>query len=84
MERARRVFGKPGNRHAEENAIVQSSYHGIPISNGTIYSTFSPCLLCAKMIINAGLKEVVYCAEYAVSDTASKLLREAGVMLRKA
>ncbi len=69
--------------HAEENAIVQASYHGIAIANGTLYSTFSPCLLCAKMIINAGLKEVVYSSEYSVSDTASKLLREAGVLLRK-
>lgn len=69
--------------HAEENAIVQASYHGIAIANGTIYSTFSPCLLCAKMIINAGLKEVVYSSDYSVSETASKLLREAGVLLRK-
>ncbi len=70
--------------HAEENAIVQASYHGIPIAQGTLYSTFSPCLQCAKMIINAGLKEVVYSSEYSVSETASKLLREAGVLLRKA
>jgi len=70
--------------HAEENAIVQASYHGIPIANGTLYSTFSPCLLCAKMIINSGLKEVVYSADYSVSETASNLLREAGVLLRKA
>ncbi|MBI5226384.1 AAA family ATPase [Candidatus Micrarchaeota archaeon] len=83
-------FGKSGEgleeclcSHAEENAIVQASYHGIPIANGTLYSTFSPCLLCAKMIINAGLKEVVYSSEYSVSETASKLLREAGVMVRK-
>lgn len=69
--------------HAEENAIVQSSYHGVSIANSTIYSMFSPCLLCAKMIINAGIKEVVYSAEYSVSDTAKKLMQEAGVQLRK-
>ncbi|MBI4360680.1 cytidine deaminase [Candidatus Micrarchaeota archaeon] len=69
--------------HAEENAIVQSSYHGVSIAGSTIYSTFSPCLLCAKMIVNAGIREVVYVAEYSVSDTAKKMLQEAGVQLRK-
>ncbi len=69
--------------HAEENAIVQASYHGISIKDGILYTTFSPCLLCAKMIINAGIKEVIFSSEYSVSETASKLLKEAGVLLRK-
>ncbi|MBI5035764.1 AAA family ATPase [Candidatus Micrarchaeota archaeon] len=69
--------------HAEENAIVQASYHGISIKDGILYTTFSPCLLCAKMIINAGIKEVVYSFEYSVSESATKLLKEAGVALRK-
>ncbi|HLD76395.1 MAG TPA: deaminase [Candidatus Norongarragalinales archaeon] len=46
--------------HGEENSIVQASYHGISIKEGVLYSTFSPCLLCAKMIINSGIKEVVF------------------------
>jgi dCMP deaminase len=45
--------------HGEENAIVQASYHGISIKDSIIYTTFSPCLLCTKMIINAGIKEVM-------------------------
>ncbi|HIH09432.1 MAG TPA: AAA family ATPase [Candidatus Diapherotrites archaeon] len=65
--------------HAEENAIVQASYHGIAIKDSTIYTTYSPCLTCSKMIINAGIKRVVYNAEYPLGETALNMLREAGV-----
>ena len=46
--------------HGEENAIVQASYHGVSLKDAIIYSTFAPCLMCAKMIINSGIREVVY------------------------
>lgn len=46
--------------HAEENAIVQAARHGVTIEGGTIYCTISPCIHCAKMIINAGLKKVFF------------------------
>lgn len=69
--------------HAEENAIVQAAYHGISVKDGTIYSTLSPCLLCAKMIVNAGIREVVYENEYMFSDQTRALLDEAGVHCRK-
>ena len=68
--------------HAEENTITQAAYHGVTVRGGTIYTTFSPCLTCTKMIINAGIEEVVYSAEYPLGDTALNLLREAGVKLR--
>jgi dCMP deaminase len=68
--------------HAEENTITQAAYHGVIVRGGTIYTTFSPCLTCTKMIINAGIEEVVYSAEYPLGDTALELLREAGVKLR--
>ncbi len=42
--------------HAEENAITQAAYHGVSLKGGTVYTTFSPCLQCTKMIINAGLE----------------------------
>ena len=42
-----------------------------------IYSTFSPCLLCTKMIINSGIKEVVYNADYELVSISEKLLNEA-------
>jgi dCMP deaminase len=69
--------------HAEENAIVQSAYHGVAIKGSTLYTTFSPCLMCTKMIINAGIKEVVYNMDYSLTETAFRLLQEAGIILRK-
>lgn len=69
--------------HGEENAIVQASYHGVSINGSTLYTTFSPCLMCAKMCINSGIVEIVYADEYPLSETAQKLLLEAGVILRK-
>lgn len=68
--------------HAEENAIVQAAYHGISVKDATLYTTFSPCLLCSKMIINSGIKEVVYHQEYTIADQAFELLHEAGIITR--
>src|SRR3990167_4300701 len=69
--------------HAEENAIVQSAYHGVEIKDSTLYTTFSPCLMCTKMIINSGIKEVVYNAAYPMADLPLKLLAEAYIKVRK-
>jgi len=69
--------------HGEENAIVQSAYHGISIKGGTLYTTYSPCLTCAKMIINAGIMEVVYNVDYPMAETALNLMKEAGVTVRQ-
>ena len=68
--------------HGEENAIVQAAYHGISVKDSTLYTTFSPCLLCAKMIINAGIREVVYAERYSIDGTSRRILNEAGVKLR--
>ena len=68
--------------HAEENAIVQAAYHGIAVKGATLYTTYSPCLLCAKMIINAGIVEVVYHRHYSIDDVSTALLHEAGVIVR--
>lgn len=68
--------------HAEENAIVQAAYHGIAVKGATLYTTYSPCLLCAKMIINAGIVEVVYHEHYSIDDVSTRLLHEAGVAVR--
>lgn len=67
--------------HAEENAIVQAAYHGISVKGATLYSTFSPCLICTKMIINAGIEKVVYSVEYPLSESAKDLMAECGVDL---
>ena len=69
--------------HAEENSIVQAAFHGISVRGGTLYSTISPCLMCAKMIINAGLKEVVYEHDYRFSKPVRDLFRQAGVKCRQ-
>ncbi len=64
--------------HAEQNAIIQAGLHGIDISGGTIYCTHSPCILCAKMLVNAKIEKFITCSEY--SDKSFKaLFNEAGV-----
>ena len=52
------------------------------VKGATLYTTFSPCLLCAKMIVNAGIEEVVYHARYSIDEVSLSLLREAGVRVR--
>jgi dCMP deaminase len=69
--------------HGEENAITQAAYHGTSLKGATLYTTFAPCLLCTKMIINSGIAEVVYNQEYPLNDRALSLLSECGVVLRR-
>lgn len=69
--------------HAEENSIVQAAYHGVSIKDATLYTTFSPCLICTKMILNSGIKEIVYNAAYPMGDLPLQLLKEAGVLVRQ-
>ncbi len=69
--------------HGEENAIVQASYHGVSLKDAIIYTTFAPCLMCAKMIINSGIREVIFNLEYPLNDNAFRLFQEAGISVRK-
>jgi dCMP deaminase len=69
--------------HAEENAIVQAAYHGVSVRGSTIYTTLHPCLMCTKMIINAGIEEVVYSTPFPLEEVSAGLFREAGVKLRQ-
>ena len=69
--------------HAEQNAICQAACYGVSIEGSTIYVTISPCLTCAKLIINAGVREVVFGGDYAFSDAVKKLFREAKVKYRR-
>jgi len=69
--------------HAEENAITSAAYHGVSVAGATIYTTLSPCLICAKMIINSGISEVVYEEEYHFTTQTKALLGEAGIKIRK-
>jgi dCMP deaminase len=66
--------------HAEQNAIIQGALHGVDVSGSTLYVTHQPCLNCAKMIINAGIRRVVYAGHYP-DDIARGFLEEAGVEL---
>ena len=68
--------------HAEQNAIAQAAKMGIRLEGATLYCTHQPCVICCKMIINSGIKRVVY--EYAYPDEFSvRLFDEAGVKLEK-
>ena len=67
--------------HSEENAIVQAAVHGISTGGTTLYTTFTPCVNCAKMIINAQIIEVVGKKVYP-DDVGIELLKEAGVKFR--
>jgi dCMP deaminase len=69
--------------HGEENAITQAAYHGTSLKGATLYTTFAPCLLCTKMIINSGIAEVIYNQEYPLNERSLALLRECGVILRQ-
>lgn len=67
--------------HAEQNALLQAALHGVSVKDAILYSTTHPCIICAKMIINAGIKEVVIAGEY--PDKMSRdFLKEAGVKIR--
>ena len=66
--------------HAEQNAIIQAAYHGIPINGSILYCTNKPCVICSKMIINAGIKMVYY--EEGYNDPlADQMLNEVGLEL---
>ncbi len=64
--------------HAEQNVIIQASLHGVSIEGSTIYCTHSPCVLCAKMLVNAKIKRLVSFGSYNDS-TFVDLFREAGI-----
>jgi dCMP deaminase len=64
--------------HAEQNAIIQAGLMGVNIKDSTMYCTHSPCILCAKMIVNAGIKRYVTYGDYP-DEEAKKLLKEAGI-----
>ena len=68
--------------HAEQNVIIQAARHGIPIHGATLYCTTRPCVICAKMIINANITAVYFDEGYA-DELSDQMLHEAGVQLVK-
>ncbi|KNF09725.1 deoxycytidylate deaminase [Gottschalkia purinilytica] len=68
--------------HAEQNAIVHAAKCGVNIDGSTIYVTTQPCIVCTKMIINAGITKVIYEEDYP-DEMAKEFLEEAGIQLVK-
>lgn len=68
--------------HAEQNAIIQAAYSGVSIKGASIYITHFPCVVCAKMIINAGISEVIY-GKYYPDTLSEQLLAAAGMRIRQ-
>lgn len=68
--------------HAEQNAIIQAAYSGVSVKGGTLYVTNQPCVLCAKMIINAGIRKIIFKGDYP-DELAMSLLREAEIRVVK-
>ncbi len=66
--------------HAEQNAIIQAAFHGVPIQGATLYCTNHPCIICTKMLINAGIKKIIYAAGYP-DELSGKMLQEAGIQV---
>jgi dCMP deaminase len=77
----------PGERHelcrglhAEQNAVIQAAVHGIAIKSATCYVTHQPCLVCAKIMINAGVEKIIFQGAYP-DERAQQFFGEAGVAL---
>lgn len=67
--------------HAEQNAIIQAATSGVSIEGGILYSTTFPCILCAKMIINSGIKEIFVVEGYP-DDLSKEMMDEAGLTVK--
>ncbi len=68
--------------HAEQNAIIQAARYGVSIDGAVLYCTTQPCTQCTKMLINAGITEIVYAEGYP-DDLARELLDESGIIVRR-
>jgi len=68
--------------HAEQNAVIQAAYFGASIKDASIYTTNFPCVMCAKILVNAGIIEVIYKDDY--EDPLSKdIMNESKVIVRR-
>ena len=74
------IPGESGMLHAEINALLKMDYNILKYK--ILYVTLSPCRMCAKAMINAGINEVVYCDEYR-DATGLEILKSSGVVVRK-
>ena len=68
--------------HAEQNAIIQAASHGVSIRGAVLFCTNFPCVICSKMLINAGVRVIHYEGGYP-DDLSRQMLQEGGVELRR-
>lgn len=68
--------------HAEQNVIIQAAMHGVSLDESDIFCTHQPCIICSKMLINAGVKRI-YCLEEYPDQMSSTMLKQADVKLIK-
>ena len=68
--------------HAEQNAVIQAAKLGVSIDGGTCYCTHQPCSVCAKILVNAGIKRIVYEQGYP-DDFSLEILNEADIILER-
>ncbi len=68
--------------HAEQNAVIQAAVFGVSVKGGTLYTTHHPCVLCVKIVINAGLERIVYKDGYP-DELAEKMIMENGIQIEK-
>ena len=68
--------------HAEQNAFLQAALHGTSLKDAILYSTTQPCIICAKMLINTGIREIIIDGPYP-DKMAKNFLNQAGVKIRK-
>ena len=68
--------------HAEQNAIIQAAWHGVKIEGGTMYATYQPCIICVKMMINAGIMRLIYEGDYP-DKLARQMLKESGIKVER-
>ena len=68
--------------HAEQNAIIQGAVHGVKIEGSYLYVTHKPCVVCAKMIVNAGIKKIIFRGDYPDS-LSENILKEGQINLTK-
>lgn len=68
--------------HGEQNALIQAALYGVSVKGATLYATNQPCIICAKMLINAGIKEIVINDGYP-DKMAAEFLRKAKIKIRR-
>jgi dCMP deaminase len=68
--------------HAEQNAIIQAAVFGVSIKGSSLYCTNTPCVVCVKMLINAGVEEIVFSGDYP-DDLAKQMLNESNLKIKR-